>query len=145
MIVVVDASLVAGVFLPMPHSEAAAEKLRAWAEAGVETVAPALLEYEIVNLLGRTVARGQASAGEADFGPVLLTHLKIRSMPPTAALHAKALTWAERLRLPGTHQAQYLALAEELRADLWTADPILAAAAGEAGAAWVKCLVAPCK
>jgi predicted nucleic acid-binding protein len=39
-----------------------------------------------------------------------------------ADLHRRALELAQRFSLPATHDAHYLALAERLGAEFWTAD-----------------------
>jgi predicted nucleic acid-binding protein len=39
-----------------------------------------------------------------------------------AALHQRALDLAERFSLPAAYDAHYLALAEQLGAEFWTAD-----------------------
>ncbi len=44
------------------------------------------------------------------------------SISPASSLHRRALAWAARLGHPKTYDAHYLALAEEMKCDLLTAD-----------------------
>ena len=56
--IVVDASLVLGLVLPLPYSELATAKVRELKEAREELFAPALLDYEVCSALRRVVCRG---------------------------------------------------------------------------------------
>ena len=67
--------------------------------------------------------------------------LNIQCLPPTLELHISALRWAARLGGTQAYDAQYLALAEELNAELWTADRRLASNARQRGATWVHGIV----
>ena len=49
--VVVNASLVAAIVLPLPYSEPATRGITAWQRAGEELLAPVLLEYELAAVL----------------------------------------------------------------------------------------------
>jgi predicted nucleic acid-binding protein len=54
------------------------------------------------------------------------------------SLHNWALSWARKLGHSKAYDAQYLALAEEMKCPLLTADLRLARAARALGADWVK-------
>lgn len=140
MSVVVDANVVAGLVLPLPYSAAAAQRVGAWAQAGEELVAPALLEYEVGTVLRKAVVAGlmDTSLAIATMGRVL--KLGIVLVPATPALHETALQWAERLNQSRASDGYYLAVAESIRAELWTADSRLARGAQQAGATWVRCV-----
>ena len=58
-------------------------------------------------------------------------------MPATLELHQQALIWAEYLGQSKTYASAYLAAAEVLHADFWTADHRLARFAHQAGVTWV--------
>jgi predicted nucleic acid-binding protein len=58
-----------------------------------------------------------------------LAHLGMQLVPPTLELDYLALRWAARLGHTVAYDAHYLALAELLGCDFWTADRPLAAAA----------------
>jgi predicted nucleic acid-binding protein len=138
MSVVVDANLVVALFVPLPYSHAAAERFAAWADAGEEILAPTLLEYEVSTALRRAVAAGLLAHKASVETMAHVLALGIRSVPPTPELHGKALAWADRLGRSRAYDSHYLAVAEERRADLWTADRRLARAAEQAGASWVR-------
>jgi predicted nucleic acid-binding protein len=63
--------------------------------------------------------------------------LAIQCVPPSPELHERALYWAARMNHHKSYDAQYVALAEQERADLWTADQRLAKGARQIGAGWV--------
>ena len=133
MSVVVDANLVAALALPLPYSEQATAKMLAWKQAGVELHAPLLLEYELASILRKAVVVGLMTTEDAAQTMRRLLALNIESRPPTAGLHERALRWAELLGQSKAYDTQYLALAEEFRAELWTADRRLARGAQQAG------------
>jgi len=141
MSVVVDANLVAAILMPLPYSARAREKRALWSEAGEELVGPTLLEYEVCSTVRRLVFAGLISADKAPEILARMQRLAIRTVPPSTALHQAALTWAERLQRSRTYDAQYMALAEELRADLWTCDLPLFNRARQLGLSWVHCIL----
>jgi predicted nucleic acid-binding protein len=63
--------------------------------------------------------------------------LEIETAPLDAPLSRSALAWAERLGQSRAYDGFYLALAEGLGAEVWTADRRLANGAQKVGAAWV--------
>jgi predicted nucleic acid-binding protein len=134
---VVDANLVAALALPLPYSEQATQKMVAWKGAGVQLHAPLLLEYEVASVFRKAVVVDIWSTGAAAQAMNSILALNIRCWPPTFELHERALGWAERLGQSKAYDAQYLALAEDLHAELWTADRQLARSARQAGVDWV--------
>jgi predicted nucleic acid-binding protein len=137
MSVVIDANLIAAVVLPLPYSDQATERITAWKRARVELLAPVLLEYEMAAILRKAVVAGWLTTELAVEAMRMILALNLQCLPPTADLHGKALRWAQRLGHSKTYDAHYLALAEQERVELWTADRRLANSAQEAGAPWV--------
>jgi len=137
MSAVIDANLIAALVLPLPYSEQATKKIVAWKRAGLELLAPVLLEYEIAAVLRKAVIAQWLTTDLAleAIGKVLT--LNIQCLAPTAHLHERALRWAERLGHSKAYDAHYLALAEQEGIELWTADRRLANGAQQAGAHWV--------
>ena len=137
---VVDAGVVLALVLPLPFSEQASVAIHSLRAAGEELYAPALLEYEVCSALRRAVARGiidEAAAGKA---LSLIESVHIHPITPASSLHARALTWATRLQHSKAYDGQYLALAEQMRCELLTADERLARGARSLGATWIRSL-----
>jgi predicted nucleic acid-binding protein len=66
-----------------------------------------------------------------------LVRLGVRLVPPTPSLEHLALRWAQRLGHTVAYDAHYLALAETLGCDFWTADRRLVNAAQQ-HAEWIR-------
>jgi predicted nucleic acid-binding protein len=135
---VVDASVVVAVLLPLPYSARAVARLRALKEAREEIYAPALMEYEVCSTLHRAVARGVIEQPVVRERLDLLEALGILPIAPAWSLHESALAWAARLRQGKAYDAQYLALAEQMGCNLLTADQRLVNAARALGIMWVE-------
>lgn len=135
---VVDANVVVAQVLPLPYSGSAADKMLSWQSEGVALAAPALLAYEVATALRKAVVASMLSTAEAVDALASIQAIPIELVAPYASLHQNALIWAERLGHGAAYDAQYLALAERMRAELWTADRRLATGAQQAGAAWVR-------
>ena len=83
-------------------------------------MAPTLLYYEVSNALHQYAVQGLASPSEAE----ALLDVALRLDPvlhDDPELHKHALRLAQRFSLPATYDAHYLALADRLGAELWTA------------------------
>lgn len=128
-IVCVDASYVLRL---LGSASPAAAPVRMWIashEQGKTVVAPGLLYYEVVNALHRYVVKGQMTGAAARQLLELALALDIE-VHGELDLHHQALRLAHELALPAAYDAHYLALAQRLGAELWTADRRLAQVAG---------------
>jgi predicted nucleic acid-binding protein len=123
----VDASLIIRLFVN-PQSERVLQLWTQWDEEGRQIAAPTLLYYEVANAIYRYQRHGRMSSSAAQLTLEALLALPI-TLHGDAALHSRALVLAERLSLPAAYDAHYLALAERLGAELWTADSQLGHAA----------------
>lgn len=137
MSAVIDANLVATVVLPLPNSDQATERIVAWKRAGLELLAPVLLEYELAAILRKAVVAQWLTTDLAVEAIGRILALNVRCLAPTAQLHERALRWADRLGHAKAYDAHYLAVAEQEGIELWTADRRLANGAQQAGAHWV--------
>lgn len=137
MSAVIDANLIAAVVLPLPYSDQATQRMTIWKRAGVEILAPILLEYEIVAILRKAVVAQWLTTDLAVEAIEKILALDVRCVTPTRSLHRQALRWADRLGHAKAYDAHYLALAEQESIELWTADRRLANGAQRAGANWV--------
>ncbi len=136
MSLVVDANLVAALVLPLPYSDQATRKILNWKQAGTTLYAPVLLEYEMAAILRKAVVAGWLTTSVTTDLFQTIWELNILCEPPSPRLHKLALCWAERLGRSKTYDAHYLALAEHLRVDFWTADRRLVNGTRQIGLTW---------
>ena len=135
--IVVDANMVAALTIPLPYSAQATRQMVTWQRTEAELFAPTLLEYEMVTALRKAIVVEMITADEAIDAIESLLALNIQTVAPTRQLHDNALQWSERLRQKAAYDAQYLALAEQLGAEFWTADRRVANGAQQVGVTWV--------
>jgi predicted nucleic acid-binding protein len=135
--VVVDANITLGLFLHLPYSEKAEQWMLARGGESLAIAVPLLWEYECLTGLQKAVVVGQITAEDADRIVQMLYQLEFHRVVPKPDLHRSALKWAEMIGQSKTYDAHYLALAEELSFDFWTADRKLVDAGRHVGAVWV--------
>ena len=119
--VVVDASL-ACKWLVKEILTAEANALgRLWNSQGIHIAAPYLMPVEVTNVLHQRVRRGELTSEAATqrIEGLLSSGLELHQPP---RLYGRALELASQLRQGAAYDAHYLALAETLGCDLWTAD-----------------------
>ena len=119
--VVVDASLAVKWLVNEVHSDTAYTLARSWARHGTQPVAPYLMPVEVTNALHRRVVRKEITVEEAMrlLDALLASGIELREPP---GIHTAALELAEQLRQDAAYDAHYLALAEMIDCELWTAD-----------------------
>lgn len=135
--VVIDANLALALIIRLPYSAAAQRMMDTWRAGQAELMAPTLWEYECVTGLRRAVSLNLLTRQEAAEMVDLLLALEVRHRDPSPALHQRALEWTEYIGQSKAYDAQYLALAESLEAEFWTADRRLANTLKERGHTWV--------
>ena len=87
----------------------------------MSVVAPFLLPVEVINALNRKAIRQLISMEEAARLAANLWDLGVQFRKPRE-LHKWAITLAVELQQNAVYDAHYLALAQSLECDLWTAD-----------------------
>ena len=92
-----------------------------WKANGDVLVAPTLIMYEVANAFHRAKVAGQITFDEAEAFLERALNLGL-TFYGDAQLHREAIKLAEKYNLPATYDAHYLALAERLNSELWTAD-----------------------
>ena len=119
--VVVDASLAFKWLVSEENSDRAQAISRTWANDGIQAVAPYLMPVEVANALHRRVTRGELTVSDA---VRLLEHLLASGIElrDEQDLHVRALRLASQLQQGAVYDAHYLALAEILGCEYWTAD-----------------------
>lgn len=92
-----------------------------WMQADARIVAPSLLYYEVTNGLYRYQKAGilPSEAVEKALTAALMLPIELVS---NSDLHVRAKNLAVKFNLPATYDAHYLALAEWMGIELWTAD-----------------------
>lgn len=96
-----------------------------WSQQDYVIVAPYLLRYEMTNAIRQMQRHGRMTESIAADAVAAMNLLPI-ALLADARHHARALTFSIRFSLPATYDAHYLALAEELDCEFWTADRRLA-------------------
>lgn len=124
--VCVDANLVLRLVAD-PADEPIQRLWERWDAERRQLAAPTLLYYEVANALYRYRKLGylRDSSVKLAFGAALALPLELHGEPD---LHWRALALAAKFSLPTAHDAHYLALAELLAGEFWTADGRLARA-----------------
>ena len=143
MTIVVDSNLLVALVVPVDYSEQASDKVDGWLAADAALVSPALWSYEAVSAIRKYVAAGVMTGQEAQDAVSDLLDLGIQDVLATAELHDKALAWAERLQDFVAYDPAYLALAETLGVDFWSADSKLIRKVKALGIGWVHDITEP--
>lgn len=131
MSVVIDASALVAFLTNEPTAPEIAKLLQRWGSESSELNAPALARYEIANALTKQAAAGNLSHEAIDEAWAILDELPIvyHSLSNGPSVVRAALALQRR----SAYDAAYLALAEDLNADLWTLDGPLARNASARG------------
>lgn len=119
--VCVDASLAVRWVVPEDYSEQALDLLAAWGASQTELFAPTHMLYEVNSTLRFLVSQKVISDEIGDGAFSRLRKLRIR-LTSRAAIFPLAWKLARHLNQPTTYDTVYLALAQILDCELWTAD-----------------------
>ena len=119
--VVVDASLAVKWLVEEIDSDKAHAALQSWVAQDITRIAPHLMPFEVANALHRRVLRGELTVGNSIrmIARLLESRLELHQPP---GLHDRALQLASQLNQNAAYDAHYLALAESVGCELWTAD-----------------------
>lgn len=134
MSVVLDASFVVAVLVADHRQQAVRATLSSWLAGGEPLHAPAVLPYEVANVLARLVFDGALAVAEvnaiwvdlAALGLVMHPFDLTRDGPEVAVVSA-------RMRRRHATDSAYLVLAARLEATVWTLDGSLARNASDLG------------
>lgn len=120
-LVVIDASLAVKWLVEEIDTEKADALSRLWITSGIQPAAPYLMPVEAANALYRKVVQQQLALDEALRLLERLAAIGIELMEPRG-LHRRAIELAGSLLQGAVYDAHYLALAQILDCELWTAD-----------------------
>jgi len=119
---VVDASIVLRLVLPDMLREPCKALIARLVGEGFELIAPALWAYETTSALCKAVHFGVLTPEEGKRALAQVMTLGVRLVPPDDVQNQQAFEWTLRLKRASAYDSYYLALAETLGCDLWTAD-----------------------
>ena len=116
-----DASLVVKWLVEEEDSRTAVALADSWYSSGMQPVAPPLMAIEVANALYRRVVRGELGVANAArlLENLLASGVELRDTP---GLLARTLELSLQPRQGAVYDSHYLALAEALGCELWTAD-----------------------
>ena len=134
----VDINIALKLVLPEVDSAKAQALWAHWVETGTEVVAPPLFLIEGTSVLCTQVHRGLITPDESQLLLRALQAQQVQFFYPQH-LHERALSLALRFGQPQAYDAHYLALAETLQCEFWTADARLYRRVGDA-LPWVRWL-----
>jgi predicted nucleic acid-binding protein len=119
---VIDASCAVLLVTPgpaQPHYEAL---IGGWKRAGYDLYAPGLWICEVTSALCKAVRFGGLMAAEAQCCLTQALDLGVRLVPADEEQVRAAYAWTVQLNRAAAYDSFYLALAESLGCELWTAD-----------------------
>lgn len=132
---VVDASLAIKAVLPNPEQENCLALVRTFAQ--VKPLAPALWAYETTSALNKAVHFKNITQDEARQALKLLQALDVQFFLPDEDQNLKAFEWTLRIQRASAYDNYYLALAQTLDCEFWTADKRLFNALKDEGLEWL--------
>jgi predicted nucleic acid-binding protein len=119
---VIDASVALKLVLPDTLQTQCRSLIAQLLGANVEIVAPDLWAYETTSTICKAIHFKQLTADEGRQIVAQLNTLGVRLIPPDASQNQHAFEWTVRLKRGAAYDSYYLALAEALGCELWTAD-----------------------
>jgi predicted nucleic acid-binding protein len=119
---VVDASCSMPLVLPGAHGSHFHSLLSDWTGQGCRLCAPTLWVYEMTSALCKAVHFGMLTGDEGRRALHLVHGMGIALIPPDHTQARLAYDWTVRLGRASAYDSFYLALAETLACELWTAD-----------------------
>ena len=119
--VVVDASLAVKWLVEEDDSDKAHAILQSWVDRGITRIAPYLMPSRSPTLSIGGVLRGELNVVDSQrmIARLLESRLELHQ-PPN--LHVRALQIASQLKQSTAYDAHYLALADSVNCELWTAE-----------------------
>lgn len=121
--IVLDSSVILASIFAEPLSVKARALRHFCVRKQLQFAAPALLQYELVSVVRKNVYRGLFTSQEAQHGLTILINMMASvQFLIDEPLLKRAYELAEQFNRPSAYDAQYLAVAERLGCEFWTAD-----------------------
>ena len=134
-LVIIDASVAIKAILPNPLQEHCRTLVQSFIE--VQPVAPALWIYETTSAISKAVHFEQLTNNEGRQALEQVEALRVRLFVPDIEQNRNAYDWTRRLNRASAYDSFYLALAQALECDFWTADRRLFNALRDARLKWL--------
>lgn len=119
---IIDANIAVYCVLPAPMHEVALRLLSELVQHEVMIYVPHLWLAEVTTSIRKISAAGQISSESSLLALDAALNLPVEVIQEDSAIYCNALRWAEKLGQSAVYDAIYLAVAEELSADFFTAD-----------------------
>ena len=130
MPIILDASLLVALISGDPRGDQVSQSMLSWIDQGIDLHAPELAKYEIANALTRLIVGNAFPADRAEEAWNDLLILPITYHDLTNA--SRVIEISLELNRQNAYDAAYLALAESLKARLYTLDgPLYRNASGQ--------------
>ncbi len=135
--VVVDASTAVFLVLESPLTSQIETLWRGWIRAGTRICVPYLWLNEVTSAIHKVYMLKAFSEEKAQLALDAVLALGVELQPENVELCRDAFRWATALKQLAVYDGFYLALAERLGAEFWTADRNLFNHARQLDLAWV--------
>lgn len=122
MAVCVDASVPLAFLLNDDEWAGAERRWSDWLRRKEDIVSPPLFQPEVTSAIRRRVFLGALPADAGESALNLSLGWPVRLWPGSPTLQLRAYEFAARFNRPRAYDAQYLAVADMLGCELWTAD-----------------------
>lgn len=119
---IIDSSLTVQAILTIPRQGRCRDLIGRLHRDGYHLVAPMLWIYETSSAISEAVHFEQLTRAEGELALQEVADLGVRLIEPDVLPRQQALAWTLRLKRAAAYDSYYLALAEMLGCDLWTAD-----------------------
>jgi len=136
--IVVDANISAGAIITINGMENAPLLFKEWNIEKRNLFAPEWWRSEVIAIFRKHVFHKLITSKEAHQAVKDLESLEVTTLPIDTLLYHNALDWAEKIGQSKIYDSVYLALAESLNAEFWTADQRLLNSARAVKINWVK-------
>ena len=130
--VCVDASIAIKLLVDEPDSVDAMAQWETWVRSGTMVYAPRLFVWECANAVRRAVVQGRLPADEAVAALQRLTGIDVDLVNVEDDVIHVYQNFVAKYDMPAMYDATYLAVADMLGCELWTADKRLYRTVGHA-------------